>query len=106
MIIPPLSEYRRLLHLQGEFVNGKLNGVVSLTLFDSTIIEGFAVDNVFHGIVRRFDKTPLKSFRRKRYNSEALNKKARREQGGLTGAGGKYYFLVHLNFFSYSVGIW
>ena len=88
-LIPPSeSEQRRIVRIHGEFVKGKLNGIVNVILVDSTTIEGFAVDNVFHGLVRRFVKSTLKNGRRKRYNSEALNQKAKRDQsGGLTGAG-------------------
>lgn len=87
MIAPSMAEMQRVILMHGQFVNGKLNGVVNIVLVDSTTIEGFAVDNVFHGIVRRFVKSALKNGRRKRYNSEVLNQKMKRDQNSLTGSG-------------------
>ena len=87
LIPTSLAEQRRVVHMQGQFVNGKLNGIVNIVLVDSSSIEGFAVDNVFHGIVRRFVKSSWKNGRRKRYNSEALNQKAKKDQNSLTGTG-------------------
>lgn len=85
--MPTEEERKRVLQITGQFVDGKLNGVVTITFVDASYIEGFVVDNIFHGAVRRFETSQGKGGRRKRYNSVALETKMRREQNSLTGSG-------------------
>lgn len=87
VVLPSASELKRLFMIYGHFENGKLNGVVTVTFVDSSTIEGFIIDNVFHGMVRHLVRSMPKNGRRKRYNSEALNLKSRREQNGIPGSG-------------------
>jgi len=98
IIVPPESEFKRLLLIYGSFENGKLNGYVTIHFVDTTIIEAYVVNDVIHGIVRRFVKSALKNGRRKRYNSEALMSKLQREQTGLAGTGKNFYISPAINF--------
>ena len=84
--MPSPEESKRILHITGQFVEGKLNGVVTITYVDSSYIEGFVVDNIFHGAVRRIVTSQGKGGMRRRYNSVALEMKSRKEQNSLTGS--------------------
>ena len=76
---------KRIQQINGQFVNGRFNGLVTILYNDASYIEGFAVDSVYHGVVRRFVKEFSDGSRRKRYTSVALELKTKRENNNLAG---------------------
>ena len=54
--IPSLEDPKRIISMRINFTDdGKANGFVTVTFVDGTALEGFAKDNVLHGIARRLD---------------------------------------------------
>ena len=94
MYLPGSDELKKVAQIYGEFTNGKLNGIVSVTFVDGSFIEGLATDNIYHGVVRKFVKSYSKIHKRKRYNSVSLDVKSRKDTNSLAGSG---FFAVHIN---------
>ena len=97
MYLPGSEELKKVAQVYGEFTNGKLNGIVTVTFVDGSYIEGLATDNIYHGVVRKFVKTYSKVQKRKRYNSVSLEMKTRKDTNGLAGSGSNDFHDINLD---------